>query len=624
MGRKYRSSSFRFYALTGLPCITATKTLSALNQINIKNEHAIRIDSLFWRKYCQQPSKPLKMKTLLLFASLLMAGSAIGQKTKTEKAKFDYTRYPSIPVEGLKELGFQVFTADLPFNKDTLRLYLGNMDFMKSNAEQLSKVKFKAMNEINVVGGEGDVTIDMAIGEPMVVSKELKTGQCMVPKDGCTQYYFTVQYRMPALVQARNAEGVIDTWELNPDMNLQFGNEQIEKHSKTDGGSVTSIQVVNFNDEIDLNLAFADYGEASLARKGILTQIGNLAESVYDRVFFEETTLSYEIAYGSGKATDYAETETAASTAAEALESRNFAALDGPIKTWEKWLEQYDASDKKAAVNAKVAQGLFENLSIAYTFTGEYDKARAKLDKTLELAQEGFVNENEVARLNDFYGFIDHMEMVDKYNSALNPEEFVTAPDIKKRLGNRKSNEDIDFLIAEDKYAEIAKLHGKSAPEKDISEMTVEEFLSQSANAGEDDVEEISLEGRVENNMLILSGLVDGNMRGKALPASICDYPEIKTIRAVNIGLTSLPDCMSELTALKTLTVSKNSFTSLPDAFAGMNDLQNLDISDNQLTSLPESIYGLKNLKKLSVSGNQIADDQLKRLEEALPDVKIK
>jgi len=70
--------------------------------------------------------------------------------------------------------------------------------------------------------------------------------------------------------------------------------------------------------------------------------------------------------------------------------------------------------------------------------------------------------------------------------------------------------------------------------------------------------------------------------------------------------------------------VSKNSFTSIPDAFAGMDDLQNLDISDNQLTSLPESIYGLKNLKKLSVSGNQIPDDQLKRLEEALPDVKIK
>jgi len=55
-----------------------------------------------------------------------------------------------------------------------------------------------------------------------------------------------------------------------------------------------------------------------------------------------------------------------------------------------------------------------------------------------------------------------------------------------------------------------------------------------------------------------------------------------------------------------------------------MNELKNLDISDNKLTSLPESIYGLKSLKKLSVSGNQIPEEQLKRLEESLPDCKIK
>jgi hypothetical protein len=564
------------------------------------------------------------MKTLVLLASLLITVSAIGQKAKTEKAKFDYNRYPAVPVEGLNKLGFQVYTADLPFNKDTLRLYLGNMDYMKSNAEQLSKVKYEAMNEISVVGGEGDVTIDMAIGEPMVVSKELKTGQCMVPKDGCTQYYYTVQYRMPALVQARNADGVIDTWELEPEMTLQFGNEQIEKHTKADGSSVTSIQVVTYTDEVSLNMAFADYGDASLARKGILTQIGNLAESVYDRVFFEETTLTFEIGYGSGNAADYTETESAASAAVEALENQNFAALEGPIKTWESWLSRYDAADKNAAVNKKVGQALYENLSIAYTFTGNYDKARENLDKTLELAQDGFVNENEVKRLKDFYGFIHHMELAKKYNSSLNPAKFTTAPDIKKLLGNRKENENINFLIAEDKYAEIAKLHGKNAPKKDISEMTVEEFLSQSSNASPDDGGEISLEGRVENDMLILSGLVDGNMRGKALPETICEYPEIKTIRAVNIGLTSLPDCISELTELKTLVVGKNSFTSIPDVFAGMSKLENLDISDNQLTSLPESIFGLTNLKKLSVSGNQIPEDQLKRLQEALPDVKIK
>ncbi len=564
------------------------------------------------------------MKTLLLFTSVLLASSLMGQKSKTDKAKFDYTQYPSVPVEGMENLGIQVYTGDLPFNKDTLRLYLGNMDMMKSNVERMSKVNYLALKEVNVVGGEGDITIDMAIGQPMIVSKEQKQAQCMVPKDGCSQYYFTVKYRMPALVQARNSEGLIDTWELNPEMELQFGNEQIEKHRNIGEGSQTSIQVVNYTSEADLNLAFADFGDASLARKGIVNHIGNLAESIYNRVFFEETTLTFEIGYGSGKAADYTETETASSTAIAALENKDFAALEGPIKIWESWLQRYDANDKKAAVNKKVAQALHENLSICFTFTGEFENARQNLDKALELAQDGFVNQNEVDRLQDFRGFIAQQEMVEKYNSGLNPTNLVTAPDIKKILGRRKFNQNIDFLIAEDKYAEIAKIHGKDAPKKDISEMTVEEFMNQTPDESDDAGEEISLEGRVENDMLILSGLVDGNMRGKALPESICAYPEIKTIRAVNIGLISLPECLSELTALKNLILSKNEFETIPDAFAGMNDLKNLDISDNKLTNLPESIYGLKNLKKLSVSGNQIPDEQLKRLETALPDCKIK
>ena len=90
------------------------------------------------------------------------------KKTKTNTAKIDFIQYPTIPVEGMNELGLQVYTADLPFNKDTLRLYLGNMDMMKSDVEQMSKVDFQALNEVSVIGGEGDITIEMAFGTPTV------------------------------------------------------------------------------------------------------------------------------------------------------------------------------------------------------------------------------------------------------------------------------------------------------------------------------------------------------------------------------------------------------------------------------------------------------------------------
>jgi hypothetical protein len=566
------------------------------------------------------------MKTILLFGSILLAGSLLGQKTKTNTAKIDFKQYPTVPVEGLEKLGIQIYTADLPFSKDTLRLYLGNMDIMKSDVEQMSKVDYQAMNEVKIVGGEGDITIDMALGEPMIISKEQKTSSCAVAKDGCTQYFYKVKYRLPAVVQARNSEGVVNTWELNPEMELQFGNEQIEKHQNLDNGSSTSIQVVNYTSELDLTMAFNEMGDASLARKGIVRHIGDLAESIYQNVFFQETKLKLDIAYGVGGSADYAETESASENAVAALESQDYPSLERSIKVWEAWLKRYDAEDRKAAVNDKVAQGLHENLSIGYTFTKAFDKARTHLDKAIEFAQSGFVNQNDVDRLKEFHQFIKRSEKVEKYNSDLIPTSFVTAPDIKKLLGRRKFNEDIDFLIAEDKYSEIAKEHGKDAPKKDISEMTVEEFMSQTNDETEEGSsdEEISLDGRVENDMLILSGLVDANMRGKAFPTSICEYPEITTIRARNIGLTSLPDCMNELTKLEKLYINSNSFDELPDMFANMKNLEVLDISSNNLKSLPESIYSLTQLKKIYVSGNQLSDETMKRLEQALPDTKFK
>ena len=565
------------------------------------------------------------MKRIILFGSLLFTFSLFGQKTKTNTAKIDFAHLPSVAVEGMKKLGIQVYTADLPFNKDTLRFYLDNMDLMKSDAEQLSKVDFMGLNEVEIVGGEGDVTIDMALGTPSVLSKELKKSSCMVPKDGCVQYYYTVKYRLPAMVQARNAEGIMGTWELESEMELQFGNEQVETHVSTDAGSITSIQVITYTSETDLAFAFNEVGGASLARKGIVKQIGNLAECIYEHVFFEETKLKLDIAYGSGKATDYEETEKASEVAVVALEAQDYHALAKPIEVWEAWLERYNPDDKKAAVNHKVAQGLHENLSIAYTFTDVFDKALSHIDQAIELSQIGNVNENEVRKLKAFRKFITNQKNVQKYNSSLSRADFdVRSPDIKKTLGRRKYNENINFLIAADKYAEFAKKNGANAPKKDISEMTVEEFMAQEDKETTNDNEEISLDGRVENNMLVLSGIVDANMRGKALPGSICTYTDITVIRARNIGLSSLPECMSELTKLTKLYINSNSFDELPDVFAAMKDLEVLDISDNNLESLPPSIYTLTHLKKIYISGNNLSEDDIQKLKEALPDTKFK
>ncbi len=568
------------------------------------------------------------MRTIFFLASILLSMSLWAQKTKTNTAKIDFMQYPSVPVENMDKLGIQVYTGNLPFDKDTLRLYLGNIDLMKSNVERMSKVGFEALKEIEVVGGEGDITIDMAFGNPMVLNKEQKQSGCMVPKDGCTQYYYAIKYRLPAMVQARNADGVLATWELPSDMDFQFGNEQVEQRIKTETANVTSVKVINYTSEADLALAFEEQGANDLVRKAIVTHIGKMAESVYERVFFEETTLKLDFAYGNGKATDYTETETASANAVSAMEAKDYAALQDPIKVWNTWLERYDANDKKAAVNDKVAQALHENLSTAYTFTGEFDKARKHLSEALALAQTGFVNENDVNRLKAFHQFIDIQENVKKYNSNLKPGKLVKAPDIKSILGDRKKNEDINFLIAKNKYSEIQKIHGssdKGSSSSSSGELTLESLLSQSGASSTNSGEEVSLDDRVENDMLVLSGLIDFNLRGTPFPSSMCKHTNLKTIKARNIGFTSLPDCIGELVNLEKLLINSNTFETLPDAFGNMKALTDLDISSNNLKSLPESIYTLTQLKTLTVSnGNQLSDEDMKRLKAALPNTKIK
>lgn len=560
------------------------------------------------------------MKTILPFFFLLIAIGTNGQKVKTNTAKIEFTQFPSVPVEGVETLGIEVYTADLPFNKDTLRLYLDNMDLMKSDVERISKVKFQALKDIDIVGGDGDLAVKMAFGMPSVSSKEMNTTSCAPAKEGCTQYYYTVQYNLPAVVEIRNAEGVLDTWALDSKMELKFGNEQIETHQETDKGTITSIQIFGFKSEADLAMAFGNYGDDHLARKGIVKQLGNMAELIYDQVFFEDIKLKLDIAYGAGGAADYTETETAADLAVAAIEGQNYSELSGPIATWEKWISRYDAEDKKAAVNHKVAEGLHENLSIAYTFTGEFDKARTHIEKALEFAQTGFVSENKVNRLKSFRDFINRRQKVKRYNAHLKSSALVQAPDIKKILGRRKFNENLDFLVAEDKYAEMAARLPQGEP-KDISEMTVEEFLSSTTTETESAP---SLEGRVENRMLIMSALVDGNFKGHPLPESICEHKDIKTIRAINIGLTAIPSCMKELTELEKLFLGNNSFEELPDIFGNMKNLKVLDISDNNLKAIPPSLFQLTGLKKIMVSGNQFSNDDLKKLEAALSDTKFK
>lgn len=559
------------------------------------------------------------MKRLLLALAITSVTALSAQKTATTKVKMTHLHLPTLPMEGVKTIGLQVHTGTIPFNADTLRFYLGNMEMMKSGGERLSAVKYKGLTQTSIVGGTGDITIDMAFGQPTIGKKELLEAQCMVAKDGCKQYYYKVTYALPAVVQATKGGTVLETWELDEAMTLQFGNEQVETQSKKDGGSTTSVRVVNYTSREALDKAFASSGDSWLARKAAVIQLGRLADSMYPRLFAVQDEMKFDLTYGKGEATDYTETQQAAEQAAAVLASGEYSKLAGPIATWEQWLTRLDASDKKAAVNPKIAEGLHENIAMASAFSGDYPKARTNLDKTLTYAQQGMVNENNVARLKAFHTFIDDLEKSRASNGTASTSALADAPDIKQLLGRRKFNEDFDFLKAEDRYAEMKSGASSAASSGSAKEPTMDDVFGALLGGGGG-----SYESRSSGGVLILNSFSDKDLAGQPIPETICSIAGLKSLNARNMGLTGVPECIGQLNGLDKLFLDGNAITVLPESLGQLGQLTVLDVSNNQLSALPESIYSLQNLKKLTVTGNKLSAEQMKTLAERLPNCKIK
>lgn len=244
------------------------------------------------------------MKHLLLFLAIFTATALFAQKTATTKVKMDHLQLPILPMEGVKTIGLQVYTGTIPFNQDTLRFYLRNMDMMKTSGERISSIKFKGLTETAIVGGEGDITVSMAFGKPVIAKKELLDAACMVAKDGCRQYYYKVDYQLSAVVQVTKGGTVLDTWELDPAMTLQFGNEQVETHTKKDGGSSTSVRVITYPSKDALDKDFAAKADTWLGRKAAVTHLGRLADSIYPRLYALPEEMKFDLTYGKGDGAD--------------------------------------------------------------------------------------------------------------------------------------------------------------------------------------------------------------------------------------------------------------------------------------------------------------------------------
>lgn len=111
--------------------------------------------------------------------------------------------------------------------------------------------------------------------------------------------------------------------------------------------------------------------------------------------------------------------------------------------------------------------------------------------------------------------------------------------------------------------------------------------------------------------------------RVNEIVGAVEEFTQLKYLSLKNNNLSLLPDSITKLSSLEGLWFRRNSLTKLPDSIGKLSKLKTLDISYNAITSLPESIIDLQQLEDFNLTKNPIADKEIERLREALPNCKI-
>ena len=194
---------------------------------------------------------------------------------------------PAYPAhDGRDQVASRCTPATCPSTGDTCGITWGNMDVLKSGGERLSKISSRRLRRPTSWVAPATSPSAWRWASPSRGTRSCWTRPTRSLRTAAKQYYYKVDYRLPAVVQAVKGARCWTPGELDPAMQPQFGNEQVETQSRTAEGSTTTIRVVSFNSQEALDKAYGLQGGYWLARKAALVQLGRMIESVYPRLLF--------------------------------------------------------------------------------------------------------------------------------------------------------------------------------------------------------------------------------------------------------------------------------------------------------------------------------------------------
>jgi hypothetical protein len=296
---------------------------------------------------------------------------------------------------------------------------------------------------------------------------------------------------------------------------------------------------------------------------------------------------------------DYSDINDASDNAAKALEELknnvdNKTAQDNlrnAVTVWNKALAESDSKDKKAKINKKVTIAISENIATVNMYLREYDKAKKVLINALSL-EKNVTTPAKVRRESLLSTIVDLKKRYDVNKEAeinLKKEEVnvISVP------SSELTKFETDYKSYQNKsLAEDIKDNNEDY-EKDVADGSVNPYKKYVVEA-------------VNGNTLILPNLGAKLMK---LPAGdkLDEFPlEVLELDIANLILKG------------------NNIKSIPASISRLEGLKKLDLSKNNLTSLPIELGELKNLKRLTLKGNDIPQSDIDKIQNLLPDCKIK
>ncbi len=120
-----------------------------------------------------------------------------------------------------------------------------------------------------------------------------------------------------------------------------------------------------------------------------------------------------------------------------------------------------------------------------------------------------------------------------------------------------------------------------------------------------------------------LKSLRAENCALKTLPANLGKLDKLQYLGLGNNQLSQFPSCVAELDGLIVLLLPDNQLPDIPDTLAKLSHLKILDIRRNRLKSIPKALYEMPALTNIKLGGHEFSEAEIQALQKANPNLKI-